>query len=211
LSPTSPTTQSCANPVSCGLWKNPRISPGFPRHSRGPDRHFRSLLPATADGRGKNAARSLARASPFPADFIPTDRDPFACRLRPVGIYGRRATCTHDLGCAACRHTMARRVLPRLRHQQGYPASRRSTPARLGRHAGARPAVLLVSGLGADAADGLFALPPARRAAIQVSARAFAIGGWVFSQDVTCSRASATRNGTVNSVGTFGSAGGVIP
>ena len=79
------TTQSHANPVSCGLWKNPRISAPFAR----PDRHFRSLLPVTADRRGKNAARSLARANPFPADFIPTDRDAFACRLRPVRIHGR--------------------------------------------------------------------------------------------------------------------------
>jgi hypothetical protein len=84
-----------APPRSLTQIRFPAVSgrtPGFPRHSRGPDRHFRSLLPVTADRRGKNAARSLARANPFPADFIPTGRDPFACRLRPVRIYGRRAS-----------------------------------------------------------------------------------------------------------------------
>jgi hypothetical protein len=59
-------------------------TPGFPRHSRGSNRHFRSLLPVTADRRGRNAARSLARANRFPSDLIPTDRDAFARRLRPI-------------------------------------------------------------------------------------------------------------------------------
>jgi hypothetical protein len=50
-----------------------------------------------ADRGGKNAARSLARANRFPADFIPTDRDGFACRQRPVRIRGRGLA----TGCAA--------------------------------------------------------------------------------------------------------------
>jgi hypothetical protein len=63
---------------------------GFPRRSRGPERHSRSLPAVMADCGGKNAARSLAHANRFPADFIPADRDGFACRQRPVRIRGRR-------------------------------------------------------------------------------------------------------------------------
>jgi hypothetical protein len=80
-------------PPSPALIRFPAVSgktPGFPGHSRGRERHFRSLLRVRSDRRGKNAARSLACANPFPADFIPTDRDGFARRLRPVRIHGRR-------------------------------------------------------------------------------------------------------------------------
>jgi hypothetical protein len=42
LSPTSPTTQSRANLVSCGLWENP---PDFRAIRTVRNRHFRSLLP----------------------------------------------------------------------------------------------------------------------------------------------------------------------
>jgi len=53
---------------------------------------------------------------------------------------------------AARRHAMARRVLPRLRHQQG-DRSPHDRPASVGlcRHAGARPALFMVSWLCADA------------------------------------------------------------
>jgi hypothetical protein len=69
-------------------------TPGFSRHSPGSERHSRSPQAVMADRGGKNAARSLARANRFPADFIPTDRDGFACRQRPVRNWGgyRRAT-----------------------------------------------------------------------------------------------------------------------
>ena len=81
----SATTQSRANAVSRGLRKNPRFCVTFARVG--------AAFPVSAAGddglRGQNAARSLARANPFPADFIPTDRDAFAGRLRPVRIQSR--------------------------------------------------------------------------------------------------------------------------
>jgi hypothetical protein len=66
-SPTSPTTQSHENPVSWSLWKNPRFAATFAQAGA------ESPVSAAADGRsqGQNAGRSLARANPFPADFIP--------------------------------------------------------------------------------------------------------------------------------------------
>jgi hypothetical protein len=45
LRPASPTTQSHANPVSCGLWKNLRISAPFAR--------FEPALPVSAAGEGR--------------------------------------------------------------------------------------------------------------------------------------------------------------
>jgi hypothetical protein len=88
----SATTQSWTNPVSCGLWESPRFSATFARAG--------VALPVSAACSGglrrKNAARSLARANPFPADFIPAGRDSFACRLRPVRIHSRRPSeCKH--------------------------------------------------------------------------------------------------------------------
>ena len=79
-SPAGPTTHSRANRVSCGLLKNPLCSASLARAG--------TAFPVSAAGedglRGQNAARSLARANPFPTDFMPTDRDAFAYRLRPV-------------------------------------------------------------------------------------------------------------------------------
>jgi hypothetical protein len=82
----SATTQSRANPVSCDLRKNPRFSATFAQAG--------AAVPVSAVGkdesRGPKRRPSLARANPFPANFIPTDGDAFACRLRPVRIHGRR-------------------------------------------------------------------------------------------------------------------------
>ena len=57
-SPTTPTTQSRANPVSCGLLKSPLCSGTW----GGRKRHFRSLLRVRADCGGKMPPGSLARA-----------------------------------------------------------------------------------------------------------------------------------------------------
>jgi hypothetical protein len=87
-SPAGPTTHSRANRVSCGLLKNPLCSASLAGVGE--------AFPVSAAGEGglrvQNAARSLARANPFPVDFVPTDRDGFACRLRPVRIRGRWAS-----------------------------------------------------------------------------------------------------------------------
>jgi hypothetical protein len=64
-----------APPRSSAQMRFPAVSgktPGFPRHSPGPGLHSRSPQAVMADRGGKNAARSLARANRFPADFIPT-------------------------------------------------------------------------------------------------------------------------------------------
>jgi hypothetical protein len=86
-SPSAPTTQSCTNTISCGLSKNPLCSATLARTIEA----FSVSAAGEVGLRGQNAARSLARANPFPADFVPTDRDGFACRLRPVRIRGRWA------------------------------------------------------------------------------------------------------------------------
>jgi hypothetical protein len=84
-SPASPTTQSSANLVSCGLRRNPLHSATFARAGAA----VAVSAGLTGGARVKNAARSLARANCFPADFIPTDGDGFASRLRPVRIDSR--------------------------------------------------------------------------------------------------------------------------
>src|ERR1700704_6606332 len=87
-------------PLPAG-WNPSGVIAGFLRFLEKPP-VFRDLaragaafpVSAAGDGglRGQNATRSLARANPFPAEFTPTDRDAFACRLRPVRIQagGRR-------------------------------------------------------------------------------------------------------------------------
>jgi hypothetical protein len=87
-----------------------------------------------------------------------------------------RSVVTHDPGGAARRHALARRVLPGLRYHQGDGfADRRPAPAGLSRHAGAGPAVLVVSGRGADAEADRFA--PA--AAVDASRRGAVAPAWL--------------------------------
>src|SRR5262249_55187588 len=73
--------------------------------------------------------------------------------LAPRRAVGRgHALVADDTGGPACRHTLARRVLSWLRHQQRHRSQkRRPSPAGLRGHSGARPAMLMVSGLGTDA------------------------------------------------------------
>ena len=64
----------------------------------------------------------------------------------------RHAVVADHPGRADRRNTVARRVLPGLRHRSGdRPAHHRSSPVGLGRHSCARAAVLMVSGIGTDA------------------------------------------------------------
>jgi hypothetical protein len=62
------------------------------------------------------------------------------------------AVVAHDPGCTVRRNALARRLLPRPRHEPGNRSAHpRPSPAGFGRHSGARPTVLVVSGIGSDA------------------------------------------------------------
>jgi hypothetical protein len=68
----------------CSASRRHRPEFAFSSHQAG------SLWLARSNCGGKKCRPSLARANRFPADFIPTDRDGFACRQRPVRIRGDR-------------------------------------------------------------------------------------------------------------------------
>jgi hypothetical protein len=67
LSPTSPTTPSCANPVTCGLWKSRRFSATFARAG--------ASFPVSAAGEGGPTRQKCCPVSgsrkPFPGRFYP--------------------------------------------------------------------------------------------------------------------------------------------
>jgi hypothetical protein len=90
------------------------------------------------EGRPRRAPRGGARHRPLES--------------APVH-WPRHAVVAHHPGGADRWHAMARRVLPGLRDDEpgDRSADRRSPPAGLGRHAGARASEFMVSGVGADA------------------------------------------------------------
>jgi hypothetical protein len=77
----------------------------------------------------------------------------------------RHAVGANDPGCAARWNALARCVLSGLRNEPGHRSAHpRPSPAGLGRHAGAWPAVLLVPRTAPmPKLLGLYALPPAKR------------------------------------------------
>jgi hypothetical protein len=85
-------------PRSPGLVRFPAVSgkaPGFPRHSRGEERGFQSLLRVAVACGGKMPL-GLCLAHTLSGQISsPTDRDSLACQLRPVRIHsGRPSECT---------------------------------------------------------------------------------------------------------------------
>src|SRR5262249_28154968 len=137
----------------------PRFGCGFVTLSNPPHRVPDAAAPSRiSQSRGAASwgfGRGGSTSRPAPRTALPTrPRAPKPSRHsaleRSTGPRSRHDVVGSEL--RPRRHALARRVLPGLRDEQGYRAGNRGPPpARLGRHAGAGTAVLMVSGVGADA------------------------------------------------------------
>jgi hypothetical protein len=94
-SPTSPTTQSHVNSVSCGFWKNLRISATFARAG--------ASFPVSAGDDGRSRGQKCRPVSgsrkSFRGRFYPADRDGFACRRDRFAFVAVAAATTDNVAC----------------------------------------------------------------------------------------------------------------
>jgi hypothetical protein len=96
----------------------------------------------------------------------------------PTGHRPRYALVAHHPRRAGRRNAVARCVLSGLRDQPGDRSTHgRSSPTRLGRHAGSWTALLMVSGIGADAEAARTLCPPASQSPGRRSMKTFGAGG----------------------------------
>jgi hypothetical protein len=126
-------------------------------------RYFPSIDHAAAMGvrtRGLDLATADERQV---ADAEPRPR-PSSVVGTSTGRQPRHAVVADDPSRADRWNAVARRVLPGLRHEPGDRSSKGRPPSpRLGRHPRARPAVLVLPGIGAHAEDPRAAYPAAGR------------------------------------------------